>query len=69
MVGGAQQSHRGPRILQRLVVFRLRDVEIPDDGQLADEAQPSGNEDSSLAKKASKKRIRGAKPLNRDHKN
>ena len=55
VVGGAQQSHRGPRILQRLVVFRLRDVEIPDDGQLADEAQPSGNEDSSSAGEASKK--------------
>ncbi|CAE7422534.1 ACBP4 [Symbiodinium natans] len=46
VVGGAQQTPRGPRILQRLVVFRLRDVEIPDDGQLADGAQPSADEGS-----------------------
>ena len=49
VVGGAQQTPRGPRILQRLVVFRLRDVEIPDDGQLADGAQPSADEGSSAA--------------------
>jgi len=46
VVGGAQQTPRGPRILQRLVVFRLRDVEIPDDGQLEDDTQPSADEES-----------------------
>lgn len=51
MVGGAQQTLSGPRILQRLVVLRLRDDRTADDGQLLADENPlaTGDNDSEHA--------------------
>lgn len=46
MLGGAQQTLGGPRILQRLVVLRLRDVSVERDGEL-----PEGESDLGKRRK------------------
>eukprot|EP00435_Cladocopium_sp_Y103_P062834 s563_g24.t1 len=49
VVGGAQQTVLGPRILQRLVVLRLRDHLVEEDGALAPEEShiATGDDESS----------------------
>lgn len=46
VLGGAQQTLGGPRILQRLVVLRLRDVSVERDGEL-----PEGESDLGKRRK------------------